>query len=599
MKTDTRSLRRVFSNNWFILRVALKEAPLYTFATIIDNAIHEVVVFLEHIYMIAFIVDSIQFQRPFTDVLIFVVSVFSLVALIFVWRYTIKSFVKSKSQEKIYLAIRMMLYKKACAIDLSCYDDPAFYNDLVWSMSEAVGRVEKVLETAKKLIGGIAGILVIGAFVLFSSPIGVVLAVIAVGIAVVADLRANKRQFEMEREMKPLERKRDYINRVFYLGEYAKEIRMSGITPKFYADFKESIGKLEECATKSSFRIVVYRFLKDYVSGTLIFDGLYLVYLLYNAIVRKLFGFGTLYALYNSSQRLKENMKKLSMVIQELTQHSLYIEKIRQFLDHEEKIVDRDDARDVPRTPCTLEIRDVSFAYTDGGGKILDGIRMTILPGQKISLVGYNGAGKTTLVKLLLRLYDPTEGEILYDGINIKEYKIREYREMFGTIFQDYQIFCATLEQNIAMDSARIDRARAKRAITQSEFDDTFGRLEHGLDTQLTREFDENGVNLSGGEAQKVSLGRIFYRDSPIFILDEPSSALDPISEYNVNNTIMKTSTDKTVIFISHRLSTTRMADTIIMLENGAIIEQGTHDALMTRNGKYARMFNLQAAKYR
>jgi ATP-binding cassette, subfamily B, bacterial len=599
MKTDRRGLSRVFSNNWFILRLALKEAPLYTVATIIDNAFHEVVVFLEHITMIAFIVDSIQFQRPFKDVLIFVVSVFSLVALIFIWRYAIKSFVKSKSQEKIHLAVRMMLYRKACAIDLSCYDDPAFYNDFIWSMNEAVNRVEKVLETIKQLIGGIAGILVIGAFVLFSSPVGVVLAVVAVGIAIVADLKANKRQFEMESEMKPLERKRDYINRVFYLSENAKEIRMSGITSKFYADFAESIGKLEECVKKKSFPIVVYRFLKDFVSSTLIFDGLYLVYLLYNTIVRKLFGFGTLFALFNSSQRLKANMKKLSTVIQELTQHSLYIDKIRQFVDHEEKIVDREGAREMPKGACTLEIRDVSFAYADGGAKILDGIRMTIRPGQKISLVGYNGAGKTTLVKLLLRLYDPTEGEILYGGINIKEYRIREYRQTFATIFQDYQMFAASLEENIAMDSVRIDRDRAKKAITKSELDDKFGQLEYGLDTPLTREFDDTGVNLSGGEAQKVSLGRIFYKDSPFFILDEPSSALDPISEYNVNNTIMKTSRDKTVIFISHRLSTTKMADTIYMLENGAIIEQGTHDALMRRDGKYARMFNLQAAKYR
>lgn len=204
------------------------------------------------------------------------------------------------------------------------------------------------------------------------------------------------------------------------------------------------------------------------------------------------------------------------------------------------------------------------------------------------------------MIKLLMRLYDVTQGEILLGDTDIREYASEEYRKYFGVVFQDYQIFAATIGENVKMDCVQEqDEAAMREALRQSGFEEKLNTLARGIKTNLTREFDKEGINLSGGEAQKVAIARIFPRNCNMVILDEPSSALDPISEYNVNQSMMEAAKDKTVVFISHRLSTTRNADRIIMLADGEIIEEGSHDELMKLNGKYAHMFNMQAEKYR
>ncbi len=212
-------------------------------------------------------------------------------------------------------------------------------------------------------------------------------------------------------------------------------------------------------------------------------------------------------------------------------------------------------------------------------------------------MVGYNGAGKSTLIKLLLRFYDPTEGEILVNGENIKNFTLESYRNKFGSVFQDFQIYAATVAENVLADQYTNDKEEnVLQALLNSEFN-ILPTLRDGIFTELTKEFNKEGIELSGGEAQKLAIARIFAKNCETAILDEPSSALDPISEYQLNNTIMN-SFDKTVIIISHRLSTTKMADVIYMLENGQIIENGSHNELIEANGKYAEMFIKQSEKY-
>ncbi|MBQ6708648.1 MAG: ABC transporter ATP-binding protein, partial [Clostridia bacterium] len=214
--------------------------------------------------------------------------------------------------------------------------------------------------------------------------------------------------------------------------------------------------------------------------------------------------------------------------------------------------------------------------------------------GEKIALVGYNGAGKTTLTNLLLRLYDVDSGEIIIDGRNIKEETISSHRNRFAAVFQDFKIFSATIGENVALD-IDYDKDRVENALNHAGFKK---ELPDGVDTVLLREFNDEGMMLSGGEEQKVAIARAFYKQCPYVILDEPSANLDPISEYELNQSMIEAAEDKTVIFISHRLSTTRNADRIFMMEKGRIIESGSHEELMKLNGQYAYMFNLQAEKY-
>jgi ATP-binding cassette subfamily B protein len=295
-------------------------------------------------------------------------------------------------------------------------------------------------------------------------------------------------------------------------------------------------------------------------------------------------------ALFNATRNLNWTILDITDKVPYLLTDTLYIERLRQFLEYESVI--KSGSLPVPQQPCTIEFRNVTFAY--GNEPVLQNVSLTIKPGEKIAVVGYNGAGKTTLVKLLMRLYDPTEGEILLDSVNIKEYDLAEYRRKMGAVFQDYQIFAATLYDNVVMDTVEGQQASVKAALAKSGFADKLP-----LETPLTREFMDNGVNLSGGESQKVAIARTFFKSADYMIFDEPSSALDPISEYNIYNAMRDASVGKTVIFISHRLSSTKMADKIYMFENGKIIESADHDTLMRNNGKYAEMFNMQAERYR
>ena len=242
-----------------------------------------------------------------------------------------------------------------------------------------------------------------------------------------------------------------------------------------------------------------------------------------------------------------------------------------------------------------ISVKDISFTYEGDEKESINGVSFEIKPCEKIALVGYNGAGKTTLTNLLLRLYDVDSGSIEIGGRDIRDVTVASHRSRFSAVFQDFRIFGATVGENVAL-SPKYDSDRVMKALELAGFTK---ELPDGADTMLLREFSDEGLMLSGGEQQKLAIARVFYKQSPYIILDEPSANLDPVSEYELNRAISESCTDSTVVFISHRLSTTRHADRILMLENGRVIECGSHDELMEQNGKYAYMFRLQAEKYK
>ena len=319
------------------------------------------------------------------------------------------------------------------------------------------------------------------------------------------------------------------------------------------------------------------------------------LYMGYKAIVTKEVGLGSFAATFNGVSSVSASVFAMtSWFAIGVRENGLYVEKYKKFMAAEEKIKDGDIVKKFDK-PVTIKLENVSFTYPNCEKPTLKNINLEIKPYQKIALVGYNGAGKTTLTNLILRLYDVTDGKITVDGKDIRDWNVRSYHSNYAAVFQDFSLFGATVGENVAMKD-NPDKARVMKALQESSFSK---ELEKGADTILLREFDDSGLSLSGGEGQKVAVARAFYKDCPFAILDEPSANLDPVSEYSLNEAMSRAAQDKTVIFISHRLSTTVMADVIYMLENGEIVESGTHEELMAMNGKYAYMFNLQAEKYK
>ena len=345
-------------------------------------------------------------------------------------------------------------------------------------------------------------------------------------------------------------------------------------------------------------------FWRNIFTFVVIFQGV-IFYSLYRMLVTHSITLADFVVLFSAMDTVSWILIGMSKNIIAGYQNSLYIANFREFLEYEPVISEKQEGSE-PDTSLRegepeLIFDNVSFIYKGQTEPTLKNINMTIHHKEKIAIVGHNGAGKTTFTKLLMRLYDPSEGAITYHGENIRDFHLAKYRSLYASAFQDYQVFAMTVAENVLMrkPGSEADYETVRRALGEAGILEKIESLPKGLDTILTREFAEDGAVLSGGELQKVAVARTFAKDYKIAVFDEPSSALDPVAEYRLYESIMKSCEDKTVIFISHRLSTAVLADKIYLFENGEIVEQGNHEELMQKNGLYAEMFVKQAEKYR
>ncbi|MBQ8326056.1 MAG: ABC transporter ATP-binding protein [Lachnospiraceae bacterium] len=590
---------RVFSNNLNLLKLCFKASPKYTVLSIVEAIRNEVVVFLEFTFGLNYVLECAEYGRPFKDAAIFLVGLLAFVMAGLWFNAYLYQKLEMKAKPKIKQALKEMLYMKAKEIDLECYDNPEFYNDYVLAVSEAENQVDRLFGMLSSLFTGLTSIVLSGAFFIGNDPISFGFIFVAFVASLIVGKAVNSLNFKIRNEKNPHERKLNYVNRVFYLNDYAKEVRLNTeVSKELLKDFDKVNDDILAIDKKNAKKRFWLQYLQSYICNHFIIYVVYMIYLVYSAAVLHRISYSNVAVMLTTANRMKNRMRQFSDVYPKMQEISLYVDKIHKFLAITPKIVSEGN-RPIPEHPTELELRNVSFAYNEKDGYILKNVSMKINPYSKIAIVGYNGAGKTTLIKLIMRLYDPNEGEILLNGINIKEYDVAEYRRKIGTVFQDFKIFAATVKENVLLDfeDAGEDK-KVLQAIEKSGFADRLHSLENGLRANLTTEFEDDGVNLSGGEGQKLAVARVFYKDANMIILDEPSSALDPIAEYHLNHSMLTAAENKSVIFISHRLSTTRIADKIYMLENGQIIEEGSHEELFTMAGKYAQMWKVQAGQY-
>lgn len=611
-------MKKVLGNHLFLWKLCFKTAPLYMLYHLYDGFRYQFVIFIEHVVGIYLVLYCAEHGEPFWKVFLYIGIILLINAIqiipdgLFIYTWT------NRQKPRLYQALKSQMYEKAAKMDLACYDNPTYYNDFVLAVAEAETSIDRFLTLLNTIVQAVTVVVTTGAFYIATDWVGILFIFASFILNFFMAKVINKLNYKVRIEVNPLERRRNYTGRLFYLRDYAKELRLNpSVAGMLKEDFTNTGDAIITAQRKVSPKRFLLMFTQRYLAGDFVLDGLYITYLIFQAAVLHTIDYSAAVILFNRTGSMRNAMRKFAEIPAQANENSLYIDKIRAFLAYEPTIQREDPewkSTEIPAGAGELVLDHVSFRYTEDSPEILHDISLCVKPGERIAIVGYNGAGKTTLVKLLMRLYDPTEGEIRYHEQVISEYSPEEYHRRIGVVFQDFKMIGASLMENVIMDDiTRYETTtkdnlivlegvavapKVEEALKHSGFGKRLSELEDGLDTPITTEFDPKGVDLSGGEAQKVAIARAFYKDADILIMDEPSSALDPIAEYQLNKAMHDAAVGKTVFYISHRLSTTRDADRIIMLEQGRIIESGTHEELLALNGQYAEMWHAQAGKY-
>ena len=461
-------------------------------------------------------------------------------------------------------------------------------------MDSAYGKCMDAVYTVDSLIYTVVSLFSCSILLFIIDPVLIVFGLIPLLFGLIQNKR-NKVNKDRGDAFKTLYRREAYVQRTFYLNEYAKEMRLGGMHKLMLETYAETLKNYVDVFKKYGPKLVILQFFMNSSANITKFGAM--LYAALRTLVTKTMLLGDCLVVFNSIGQVSWALTRMTGVMTEFRDHAMYIEDYRFFLDYQPKIKRVENGKTAKRGDIALS--GVTFSYRGSEKPALKNVSMKIRQGEKIALVGQNGSGKTTLVKLLLHLYEPNAGAITLNGIPVKEYTTDSYKAHFTTVFQDFKMFSMSVAENVLLRPlCEGDEEIVTQALKKSGAYDKVMSLKNGIHTTLTREFDEEGAVLSVGEAQKVSLARAFTNDSPVVILDEPSSALDPIAEYNMFQNMLEACEDRTLIFISHRLSSAVLADRIFLLEDGSIRESGTHAELMKKNGRYAEMFRMQAENY-
>jgi ATP-binding cassette, subfamily B, bacterial len=497
----------------------------------------------------------------------------------------------------------VQLMQHAATLDLEQFEDAEIYDKLERARRQTVGRIglfTMLLATLQDLITLVSLSIAIAVYV----PWLLVLLVVAVLPSLLGETHFASLGYSLLYSWTPERRQLDYLRYIGASDISAKELKLFGLSDFLVGRYDRLSQDFYEANKALAVRRSVVSSLLAVV-GTLGYYGAYAVIIYLTVIGYRSsagpFTIGVLTFLAGSFRQSRDLIQRVLLSLSQVFEQSLYLDDLFSFLDIEPRIRPTPGARPVP-VPIRIgfAFEGVGFRYPGAEQWAVRGLDFSLSPGERLALVGENGAGKTTLVKLLARLYDPTEGRILLDGIDLREYDIDSLRRNVGVIFQDFVRYDFALKENIAVGNiARIgDEPAIRTAAERSLADSVAKRLAGRYDQMLGKRF-EGGVDLSGGEWQKVALARAYMRDAQLLILDEPTAALDARAEYEVFLRFSELTKGRMAVLISHRFSTVRMADRILVLKNGQLVEQGTHEALVALGGLYAELFQLQAAGYR
>lgn len=597
MKKEENLTTQILKNNIYAVILAYSLSKTRVICSLIKQIIEYLLWVFYSAFFVRFILDAIQDEKPLKEIIFAIIMIGGISLALKVFLYYCDDVLFPLLDIKIYHGMYGKVYNKAENVDLKCYESSDFYNKFSMALDDMGTKLCSSIDNMSVVVGGTLGGILACCTMIEIDPWTIIFLIAPLIGNFVFAPKMNNIYYKRYVDGAPYERKISYINRIMYLKEYAKEFRLSNIFNVIIKKYNEAIEGKASIWRKyfnRSFIIGVFQYIFSYV---IIFEGI-LLYGAYRSIIsqRHMITFSQMAVLTSVMITASWVWVRVINAINRSTDNSLLVTNLRDFLEYKEKIPENQEGVIPDKNITSIEFRHVTFSY-DNKKNVIEDLSFIIGEKESIVLVGHNGAGKSTIIKLLLRLYDPTEGVILVNQIDIRNYNLKLYRKLFTCAFQDGTLIPGTIRYNVLMGNTGTDKD-VIRALKKSGIYNKICQLPKDIDTAITKEFDDTGELFSGGECQKVLVARAFANPAPVTVFDEPSSALDPISENELFSSILRETVNKISVLVSHRLSCVKDADYVFMLENGKVIERGTHRELLDMNGKYNDMYRLQERNY-
>ncbi|MCI5938619.1 MAG: ABC transporter ATP-binding protein/permease [Acholeplasmataceae bacterium] len=582
-------------NNFLVLKFVFKFCPFLVVFTII-NIITSVVKTLLEVIIIAkaitLITEQVNINIIINGLLIYIIGI----AICVGYNTIYDNYIVLKNRIVYQKNIQEYMFKKVKYIDMALYDDPTFYDRFSRTMRDSIWRGYRAFNLIKNFIINIATTIALGSFIIVNDPILIIIIIISSIISVIALTKSNLVGYNNFKNIETEDRFMWYVNRIFYRQENAAELKTTNVSNLLIEKYQENVQTINKKTIRSYKKMAKYNVIICFSSNIISGLGSYLV-LLYR-LAKHIIDIASFTTMINALTKFQGKVLELANLITSLKNNALYVEDFIWMLEYNPEVEQR--RKNIKFQFDSITLNDVSFRYPNTDQDVLNNISMKALKGKKIAIVGVNGSGKTTLMKLLLNFYQVTKGSISLNEYNYNELDASQIRNEYSIIFQDFKIYAVTIAENILMRrvQSKEDEEIVWKALKSVGLDKKVKSLIKGIYTEVTREFDRDGANFSGGERQRLVIARVFASQKDIYILDEPTSSLDPISEERINKLIIENAKDKTMFIIAHRLSTVVDVDYIYLIDNGKIRECGTHHELMALNKRYALMFNTQKHLY-
>ena len=584
--------RNCLRNNLYFLGKVVQIAPLYLFLSAALRVMMGVRTSYMNVYFLAYVISCVEEGKPLIHVLLFIAVSFGAVSISYGLQAAFENLYQPVSLERIQQELQHTIFQKARMTDLEVYDSEEYYTSVILANSESSNRVLGVLENLLNLMETVVTIAMIVGYSLTMDWIVPVVAILSFTISFLMNQYIARLRVEYDNDLQQVNKETSMLHRILYLPDFAKDIRLTGIRDGMLRLYRKANKVKDALIRRKGKKIGFVAALEIILSGAVCIDFLVPLYLVCRILIQKTLVASQFVAIVNGCNQLQLKLEDLAKEIGVFYQNGEFIQRYRRVEFRPNKIESSVGLEEESSPPAfrELALHNVSFQYPSGGFALKD-INLTIHKGEKIAIVGTNGSGKTTLIKLLLRFYDCSSGEMLYNGTSVTELPINQYRHAFSTLFQDFGMYALTVAQNVAMDQ-QVDEERARDALSQVGMEEALPYLR----TVLTRELEDNGLSFSGGQLQRLALARVLYENHDILVMDEPTSAMDVVFEKEFYDRVLCQLPDKTILFVSHRLTSAVICDRILYMENGRITEIGSHRELMEENEGYARLFRAQTS---